>query len=298
MKQALILGGTRFFGKRLTQNLVVSGWDVTIATRGHTKDPFGDRVKRIHLDRFSRESMAGALGEGTWDVVFDQICFAPDDAVDSCELFKDRIGRYVYTSTGSVYTQDAERPYREEMFDPFTYGIKAGRREAYTYGEGKRLAEAVFFARAPFPVAAMRIPVVVGPDDYTERLASLVSYVRNGLPFRSPELDLKTGFIHSQEAADFLQWLGEGEMTGPFNAAASGCMQMGELIHLIEDVVGKKAWIYPLADADAPLSGSSCMDTSKARTAGFDFSVLRQWLPLLIQEHSRSHRLKPQLPEE
>lgn len=298
MKKALILGGTRFFGKRLTQNLVIGGWDVTIATRGLTKDPFGDRVKRIQLDRFSRQSMTEGLGDGTWDVVFDQICFAPDDAMDSCDLFKDRIGRYVYTSTGSVYPRDAERPYREDMFDPFTCEIKTGRREAYSYGEGKRLAEAVFFARAPFPVAAMRIPVVVGPDDYTERLASLVSYVRDGLPFRSPELDLKIGFIHSQEAADFLEWLGTGEMTGPFNAAASGCMQMGELIYLIEDVVGKKAWIYPLADADAPLTGSSCMDTSKAKEAGFEFSSLRQWLPMLIQEHSRNHKLRAKLPEE
>ena len=298
MKKALILGGTRFFGKRLTQNLVMSGWDVTIATRGQTKDPFGDKVKRLQLDRFSRESLEHALGDSTWDVVFDQICFAPDDAMDSCELFKDRIGRYVFTSTGSVYPREAERPYKEEMFEPHGYPLATGRREDYSYGEGKRLAEAVFFAKAPFPVAAMRIPVVVGPDDYTERLASLVSYVRDGLPFRSPELGLKIGFIHSQEAADFLQWLGESEVTGPFNAAATGCMPMGELLYLIEDIAGKKAWLYPLADAAAPLTGSSCMDTTRAKEAGFEFSLLRQWLPLLIQEHSRNHKLKPALPKE
>lgn len=298
MKRALILGGTRFFGKRLAQNLVMSGWQVTLATRGLTQDPFGDSVERVQLDRFSRQSMAEALADREFDVVFDQICFAPDDASDACELFAGRIGRYVLTSTGSVYPRDAERPYREALFDPLSYELKAGRREDYSYGEGKRLAEAVFFARAPFPVAAMRIPVVVGPDDYTERLASLVGFIRDGLPFREPELSTRIGFIHSQEAADFLQWLGQTEVTGPFNAAASGCLPMAELIRLIEEIVGKKAWIYPLADAAAPLTGSSCLDNSKAREAGFEFSSLRQWLPMLIQEHGRSHRLRDKLPEE
>ncbi|MED1852411.1 NAD-dependent epimerase/dehydratase family protein [Brevibacillus borstelensis] len=33
MKKVLVLGGTRFFGKRLVKGLVDSGYDVTIATR-------------------------------------------------------------------------------------------------------------------------------------------------------------------------------------------------------------------------------------------------------------------------
>lgn len=37
MTKVLVLGGTRFFGKRLVQLLVAAGADVTVATRGLTE---------------------------------------------------------------------------------------------------------------------------------------------------------------------------------------------------------------------------------------------------------------------
>lgn len=49
MKNILILGGTRFFGKRLVRLLLDEGFKVTIATRGNTSDEFGDQVERIQL---------------------------------------------------------------------------------------------------------------------------------------------------------------------------------------------------------------------------------------------------------
>ena len=103
MKTALVLGGTRFFGKRLVSNLVDADWDVTIASRGLADDPFGHRVKRLTLDRYNHESLQVALKGGEWDVVYDQICYAPSDAMDTCNLLSGKIGRYVLTSTGSVY---------------------------------------------------------------------------------------------------------------------------------------------------------------------------------------------------
>ena len=39
------------------QQLLEAGEDVTIATRGLQADPFGDRVRRIKLDRESLESL-------------------------------------------------------------------------------------------------------------------------------------------------------------------------------------------------------------------------------------------------
>lgn len=45
----LILGGTAFFGRRLVHFLIQDGHDITVATRGQTKDDFGERVKRYVL---------------------------------------------------------------------------------------------------------------------------------------------------------------------------------------------------------------------------------------------------------
>ncbi|MGV2503271.1 NAD-dependent dehydratase, partial [Priestia megaterium] len=50
MKTALVLGGTRFFGKNLVKSLLTTGVKVTFATRCKTPDDFGHRVERIFLD--------------------------------------------------------------------------------------------------------------------------------------------------------------------------------------------------------------------------------------------------------
>ena len=47
----LVIGGTRFFGIPMIEELLKSGHDVTIATRGLSADSFGSRVKRLILDR-------------------------------------------------------------------------------------------------------------------------------------------------------------------------------------------------------------------------------------------------------
>lgn len=283
MKRALVLGGTRFFGKRLVLELIADGWQVTVASRGLAEDSFGERVSRLTIDRYSTESLRSAFMGKDWDVVYDQICYAPDDAMDSCQLLSGKVGRYVFTSTGSVY-KDVPLPYTEEYFDPYSYPLVMGRRESFDYGEGKRLAEAVFFQKADFPVAAMRIPVVVGPDDYTKRLAGVVKFVMQGQVMRSPDMDKKIGFISSAEAGRFLHWLGTAPVTGPYNAAATGFVTMGDLFSLVEKTVGREALLSPQAEQDSPLRGSSYLNNTKATEAGYAFSSLMEWLPALVAE--------------
>lgn len=40
----LVIGGTRFFGIHMVNELLTAGHDVTIATRGKVSDSFGDKV--------------------------------------------------------------------------------------------------------------------------------------------------------------------------------------------------------------------------------------------------------------
>lgn len=53
----LVIGGTRFFGIHMVNELLTAGHDVTIATRGKASDSFGDKVKRIFLERTKEESV-------------------------------------------------------------------------------------------------------------------------------------------------------------------------------------------------------------------------------------------------
>jgi len=103
MSKVLVLGGTRFFGKKLVNLLIQEGSDVTVATRGHTEDSFGDQVTRIHLDRTVPEQLRQAVGDTEWDVVYDNIGYHPQDAFHACEIFAGKVKRYIFTSTLSVY---------------------------------------------------------------------------------------------------------------------------------------------------------------------------------------------------
>jgi len=284
MKKALVFGGTRFFGKRLVEALLAEGVDTTIATRGQTADSFGDRVTRLILDREDPKSLAAGLGGGEWDVVYDNICYSPSSAMDACRVLKDRAGKYVFTSSMSVY--DLGAGLTEAVFDPYSYPVKAGTRHDFPYGEGKRLAEAIFFQQAPFPVSAVRFPIVLGVDDYTRRLHFHVERVAAGKLIGMPNPQAEMVFTRSDEAAHFLLWQADAALTGPYNACSSGTIALARLIGLIEEATGCKARLAAEAEEEAEspfgVEESWTASNAKAAQAGFAFLQLDDWLPELV----------------
>lgn len=282
----LVLGGTKYFGKRLVSLLLEKRYKVTLATRGNAGDSFGDRVQRCRLDREARQSLQALAESGNWDIVFDQICYSSSEALNSCEVFAGRVGKYIHTSTGSVYVTDGERS--EKDFDPFHYPVRIGSQADFEYGEGKRQAEAVFFQLAQFPVAAMRIPIVLGPDDYTGRLEFHIDHIREGRPIVISNLNSETCFINSSEAARFLLWLAEGTATGPLNACSDGRISIRKIIETIEEKLGRKAEVVKqgLAVDASPFVGSTSRfnNNSYAESLGFQFESLNSWFPNLVTE--------------
>ncbi|QRG65600.1 NAD-dependent dehydratase [Brevibacillus choshinensis] len=285
MKKVLVLGGTRFFGKRLVHGLVEAGADVTVATRGLAEVELPPGVKRLTLDRDDRESLSAA-GEQSWDIVYDNICYSSQNALDACDVFRGKVGKYVLTSTLSVY-DFSDESLKEEAFDPFHYEILPATREKVTYQEGKRQAEAVFFQQSDFPVAAVRFPIVLAEDDYTQRLHFHVEHIQQERPIGIANPQAIMCFIHAQEAAEFLHWVGTSSLTGPINACSNGTIRQQSLMENIAQIVGKPVELVAEQDAAdfSPFAfpASFYMDNQKAQAAGFTFRELDEWLPELIQ---------------
>jgi nucleoside-diphosphate-sugar epimerase len=288
MRKILILGGTRFFGKRLVQKLIENGDEVTLATRGETAHPFGEKVHHLKVDRFDRGSMEKAFQDGEWDVIYDQICFSPDDALDACEIFDRRVRRYVFTSTLSVYKFNEKAEKIEKDYDPYKYELKNGRKEEFDYGEGKRLAEAFFFQKANFPVVAPRPPVVFGVDDYTERLHYYVRKVLKGEKIVLDHPEAIVSFVDSDDLANFLFWTGFQEFIGPVNASSSDQISLGEMIKMIERATGKSAIIEPANSKEdsSPINfpTSIYQDVNTAEANGYHFKKLTEWFEPLIKD--------------
>lgn len=285
MKTALVFGGTRFFGVNLVQELLNKGVKVTVATRQYSEIPFGDEVETLKVDRFDLDSVKEAVSGRTWDVVFDQICFNARDARITLQALTDKIHTYIFTSTMSVY--DYAENVVEADFDPYSYQISDTPPDKVTYQEGKRQAEAVFFQEAAFPVIAVRIPIVLGEHDYTERLLLHINRVKEESVIGFPNIQAKMGFIHQKEAGNFLAWISEQNFTGPINACANQEISMAELMILIEGEVGKKAILPntfdPSVHSPYGIEKNWNMSNAKAIKLGFRFSNLSDWLPGLIK---------------
>ncbi len=285
MKNILVLGGTRFFGRKLVDLLVEDGHKVTILTRGQSGNPFGDKVEHLTADRCNKEELAKAVEGRHFDIVYDNICYSSNEAYEFCEVFNGKISKLVFTSTLSTYDIDGKEKH-EGDFDPYQQEIRMGDKRGFTYGEGKRQAEAVFFKYAKFPVVAVRFPIVMGEDDYTRRLHFHIERIAKREPIGFVNTDAEMSFIQGTEAAQFLKWAGMTEIEGPINATANGKISMAELITLIEKATGESARISLVGNDDIrspyAIPDSWYMSNQKAEENGFNFSHLDDWLKPLI----------------
>lgn len=285
MKNILVLGGTRFFGRKLAELLMEDGNKVTILTRGQSGNPFGNRVEHLIADRSKKEELAKAVEGRRFDIVYDNICYSPKEAYEFCEIFNGKINKLVFTSTLSTYEIDGKEK-SEEDFDPYHYEILMGDKLDFTYGEGKRQAEAVFFKYAKFPVVAVRFPIVMGEDDYTRRLHFHIERIADREPIGFVNMEAEMSFIQATEAAEFLKWAGMTDIEGAFNATANGKISLAKLVQLIEKATGERARISLLGNDEIrspyAIPDSWYMTNEKAVKHGFSFSHLEDWLEPLV----------------
>lgn len=130
-KKCLVIGGTRFSGLYLWQELVAQGAKVTLFNRGSKKtdDPalqihgesdadFAARAKGTEViigDRTDAASMKDALGPvvGDFDVVFDMCSREREDAAPLIDMLVPTKAHYVYMSSAGVYAKSDVMPHVE-----------------------------------------------------------------------------------------------------------------------------------------------------------------------------------------
>ena len=96
----LVIGGTRFFGIHMVNELLANGYEITIATRGESSDEYGNRVKRLVIDRAKEESMKRAFDGRHYDVVIDKIAYCSNDIKYAMEAVD--CDQYIHMSSTSV----------------------------------------------------------------------------------------------------------------------------------------------------------------------------------------------------
>src|SRR5215207_778214 len=95
----LILGGTQFVGRHLTEEALRRGHEITLFHRGRTNPDIFPEVEHVHGDRNTDlEKLAGRK----WDALIDTSAYLPQQVQAVVDQLGDAIERYVLISSISV----------------------------------------------------------------------------------------------------------------------------------------------------------------------------------------------------
>jgi 2'-hydroxyisoflavone reductase len=268
----LIIGGTRFVGRHITQAAIERGHDVTLFHRGITNPELFVEAEHVHGDRH-----AGGLSMLTgrsFDAIVDPSAYAPADVEAAAGVAAER---YLLISSGSVYRDPVAAGSDE------TAPVQEGSEE---YGALKVLCERAAEKRFPGRTLVLRSGLVVGAHDHTERFTYWPRRAARGGPMLAAEPDQPVQFIDARDLGSWAVAAVEAGTTGVFNTVGPAePMTMAQLLAECIAVAGTDAEPVWAGDrflleqgvepwTDLPLwlpaqdAGFLAVDAGRARAAG------------------------------
>ena len=224
----LILGGTRFLGRFLTQAAIDQGHEVTLFNRGKENPEIFPEAEKLIGDR---NGELAALEGRTWDAVIDTCGFLPQVVRQSAELLAGNAGHYTFISSASVY-DELQNPGIDEQHAVRQLPRAEAERMAQEgaeppgneyYGELKFLCEREVEKQFPGSALIIRPGLIVGPHDVTGRFSYWVNRVAQGGEVLAPgRKDRQIQLIDVRDLAEWILRMVEQQASGVFNAAGPG----------------------------------------------------------------------------
>lgn len=149
----LVMGGTRFIGVYLTQQLVAQGHEVVLFNRGNRPAPVAG-VTTIQGDRKDPALLKTKLAGERFDVVFDNNGREQSDTQPLVEILGDQLQQFIYVSSAGVYLQSDQMPHEEgDAVDPNSRHKGKFATETYLRNQG-------------VPFTSVRPVYIYGPQNY------------------------------------------------------------------------------------------------------------------------------------
>jgi 2'-hydroxyisoflavone reductase len=216
--RTLVLGGTSFVGRAIVEGALAPGDEVTLFSRGRTgADLFPDAERRTG-DRAAGDY--ASLADGRWDAVVDVSGYVPRHVQQAADALADRVGRYLFISTGSVYDVD-RAPEHGLAEDAPRLPEERGTEEitGETYGRLKVACEDDVLARYGERATLVRPGIVAGPHDPTDRFTWWARRAARGGRMVVPaRLDQPVQVVDARDHAQLVLRLLADDRPGTFNA--------------------------------------------------------------------------------
>lgn len=291
----LVLGGTIFLGKAVTDVLLARGHHVTHFNRGKSRAP-DSRVETLHGDRSDAAALPRAFAGHKWDAAVDTSGYLPKVVRLSATALQEKALRYLFVSSVSAYADLSAPGYDEdsplfptpdplpEALVPELYGaLKAG---------CERVVDEVWGENATI----VRPGLIVGPNDPTDRFTYWPARIARGGTVVAPgDPSRKVQIIDARDLALWMVTMLERDLGGVYNATGpaqpltmegllQGCLMVtpgatlrwipeGKLLqHKVAPWSEMPLWL-PARDS---LSSIMAANIDRAAAAGLQFRPLAQ----------------------
>jgi 2'-hydroxyisoflavone reductase len=291
----LIVGGTSFVGRHITEAALSAGHEVTLANRGRTGPDAFPEAEQVRIDRDRHAPDLSALRGRQWDATLDICAYWPGQVRALADALDGRGGHHLQISSVSAYDEATPagadesaavarlEPLGEDaVLDPDAVEITE-----HSYGPLKAACEDI--ARELFGAertTIVRPTYVVGPHDPTGRFCWWLDRIARGGRMLCPgPATAALQLIDARDQAPFAVRLVEQGIAGTFHTCSpEPPWSFADMVTLVAAALGSDVdpvWASPdwllergVDGATFPLwsegtdEGVMALDPSKARSAG------------------------------
>jgi nucleoside-diphosphate-sugar epimerase len=309
--RVIVLGGTRFIGRAIVEELAASGHDVLVAHRGSLEPDDMPTVRHLHSDRIELGAHADELASFQPDAAVDCRALTRADSAAVLEALPAGI-RLVVISSVDVYRAfgalndgretdpiplDEESPVRPERYP---YRGKMPGLDDYD----KLDVEEVFLAR---DATVLRLPMVYGEHDYQLREEFILRRVRAGrrrIPFGGGTWVTCRGYVRDIARGAHLALKTPQAAGQVFNLCEDRSYSIGLWSRMILEAAGSDAELVRVPDGVLPedLKPTGTMSQHIAATArkarqmlGWTTSDPEQTLRATVRWHLEHPPAQPDL---
>lgn len=238
--RVLILGGTDFLGRHITERALADGARVTLFNRGRTNPQLFPDVEKLRGDRAGDLT---PLRGRSWDAAIDVSGYFPAHVAAAAQLLAPAVAHYTLISSISVYRDltvagiDERTPTHGPAPDDVAVLTPA------TYGPLKVACERVADRALAGRLTVVRAGLLLGPWDNVPRLAYWLRRVARGgdvLAPGAPERPVQ--LIDARDVARWILTAARLSTAGKFNVTGeAGALTIGALLEACRAVTGSDA---------------------------------------------------------
>ena len=279
--RVLFIGGTGKISTACSELALSKGVHLTLLNRGTSVLPPPSGADLLKADIRDRSAAKAVLGSYKFDVVVDWVAYNPDHVRADLELFRGRMGQYIFISSASAYqTPPSNLPIREST--PLDNPI-------WEYSRNKIAAEEVLIKA----YRDEKIPVTIVRPSHTYDRSSVpveggytvIDRMLKGLPVIVPGdgTSIWTLTHNADFAKGFVGLLGNSHAIGEdFHITSDEWLTWNQIYQILGRAAGMEPRLVHIpsdliAAYDANIGASLLGD--KANSSIFDNSKIKQVVP-------------------